>query len=155
MERAKRLYSIQKRATSKKNRSIYYIQFRDTETAQYMTAVSSGKSSKSDAMNWADEQIRSGKVIASNKKNISFETFATEFWDWDKSPYVRGKLARGQQIGHTHVKTSAGYIARHVIPAFKGRMLGSITPADLETWLLALKKKGDLKAKSINLLILA
>jgi hypothetical protein len=85
MERAKRPYSIQKRITSKKNRSVYYVQFRDSETAQYMTAVSSGKSSKSKAMNWADEQIKSGRVIASDKKNITFETYATEFWDWDKS----------------------------------------------------------------------
>lgn len=29
MERAKRPYSIQKRSTSKKNRNVYYIQFRD------------------------------------------------------------------------------------------------------------------------------
>jgi integrase len=155
MERAKRPYSIQKRSTSKKNRSLYYVQFRNPETTKYMTAVSSGQTSKSNAQNWADEQIKSGKVIVSDKKNIFFESFAKEFWDWNTSPYVKGKLARGMQIGQTHVKTSAGYIARHVIPAFKGRMLGSITPADVETWILALKKKGDLKAKSINLIYMA
>jgi hypothetical protein len=132
MERSKRPYSIQKRPTSRKNRSVFYVQSRDSETAQYMTADSSGKRSKSDAMNWAEEQIKSGRVNASNKKNISFETFATEFWDWNNSPYVSGKLVRGQQIGHTHMKTNAGYLARHIIPAFKGRMLGSITPADVE-----------------------
>ena len=83
MDRAKRPYSIQKRSTSKKNRSAYYVQFRDPETLKYMTAVSSGKSSKSEAQNWADEQIRSGKFITADKK---------------------GKLARGQRIGRTHVK---------------------------------------------------
>jgi hypothetical protein len=81
MERSKRPYSIQKRSTSKKNRSAYYIQFRDPETLKYMLAVSSGKTSKSDAQNWADEQIRSGKVIASDKKSVLLETYAREFWD--------------------------------------------------------------------------
>jgi len=155
MDRAKRPYSIQKRPSSKKNRYIYYIQFRDPETLKYMTAVSSGKTSKSDAQNWADEQIRSGKVIASDKKSVLLETYAREFWDWEKSSYVKGKLARGQCIGHTHVKKSAGYIEQCVVPAFKGRTLASIKSSDIEAWLLGLKDKGTLKAKSINLIYMA
>jgi integrase len=155
MERAKRPYSIQKRTTSKKNRSVYYVQFRDPETSKYMTAVSSGKSSKSDAQNWADEQIRSGKVITADKKGILLETYARDFWDWDESPYVKGKLARGQRIGRTHVKKCAGYIEQYVVPAFKGRTLASIKSGDIETWLLGLKGKGTLKAKSINLIYMA
>jgi Site-specific recombinase XerD len=155
MERSKRPCSIQKRSTSKKNRYIYYIQFRDPETLKYMTAVSSGKSSKSEAQNWADEQIRTGMIIASDKKGMLLETYAHEFWDWDKSPYVKGKLARGQRIGHTHVKKSAGYIKQCIIPAFKGRTLSSIKSGDLKAWLLGLKDKGTLKAKSINLIYMA
>jgi integrase len=155
MERAKRPYSIQKRPSSKKNRSVYYVQFRNPETTKYMTAVSSGQSSKSNAQNWADEQIKSGKVIVSDKKNIFFESFAKEFWDWDTSPYVKGKLARGMQIGRSHVATCAGYIERHVLPPFKGRTLASITTADVEAWLLMMKEKGGLKAKSINLIYMS
>ncbi|HRW24916.1 MAG TPA: hypothetical protein P5298_10940 [Spirochaetia bacterium] len=79
MERAKRPYSIQKRPCAKKNRHIYYVQFRHPETGAYMTAVSSGKSSKSEALNWADEQLSSGKVIAAEKKGILLETYAREF----------------------------------------------------------------------------
>jgi len=155
MERAKRPYSIQKRTTSKKNRGVYYVQFRDPETSKYMTAVSSGKSSKSEAQNWADEQIKSGKVITSDKKGILLETYARDFWDWDKSPYIKGKLARGQRIGQTHAKKCAGYIKQHVVPAFKGRTLASIKSGDIESWLLGLKGKGTLKAKSINLVYMA
>ena len=81
MERAKRPYSIQKRPTSKKNRSLYYVQFRSPETTKYMAAVSSGQTSKSNAQNLADEQIKSNKVIDSDKKNIFFEPFAKEFWE--------------------------------------------------------------------------
>lgn len=155
MERAKRPYSIQKRSTSKKNRNVYYIQFRDPETLKYMTAVSSGKSSKSEAQNWADEQIRTGKVVASDKKGMLLETYAREFWDWDKSSYVKGKLARGRRIGHTHVKKSAGYIEQYIVTSFKGRTLASITLGDIEAWLLGLKDKGALKAKSINRICMA
>ena len=97
------------------------IPIRDPATLKYMTAVSSGKSSKSEAQNWADEQLRTGKVVATDKKGMLLETYAREFWDWEKSPYVKGKLARGQRIGHTHVKKSAGYIEQYVVPAFKRR----------------------------------
>lgn len=72
-----------------------------------MTAVSSGKSSKSEALNWADEQLSSGKVIAAERRGILLETFAREFWNWDKSTYVNGKLARGQRIGQMHAKKCA------------------------------------------------
>ena len=96
------------------------IPIRDPATLKYMTAVSSGKS-KSEAQNWADEQLRTGKVVATDKKGMLLETYAREFWDWEKSPYVKGKLARGQRIGHTHVKKSAGYIEQYVVPAFKRR----------------------------------
>ncbi len=155
MERAKRPYSIQKRPTNKKNRSVYYVQFRDPETSRYLTAVSSGKSSKSEAQNWADEQIRSGKVIASDKKGMLLETYSRDFWDWDRSAYVKGKLARGQRIGRTHVEKSAGFMERFVIPEFKGRPLSSIKAGDIEAWMLALKEKGSLKPKSINLVYMA
>lgn len=155
MERARRPYSIQKRLTTKKNRFRYYIQFRNPETGSYMTAVSSGASSKGEAQNWADDQIKAGKIILTDKKNILFDAFTKDFWDWDKSTYVRGKLARGQQIGRTHVKTCAGYIDRHVLPVFKGRTLSSIKPVDIENWLLDMKKRGEHKTKSINLFYMA
>lgn len=155
MERAKRPYSIQKRASAKKNRHIYYVQFRHPETGAYMTAVSSGKSSKSEALNWADEQLSSGKVIAAEKKGILLETYAHEFWDWDKSTYVKGKLLRKQRIHRTHVEKSAGYLERHVLPYFKGRTLASITPGEIESWLLGLGEKTGLKARSVNLIYTA
>ncbi len=155
MERAKRPYSIQKRTCAKKNRHIYYVQFRHPETGAYMTAVSSGKSSKSEALNWADEQLSSGKVIAAEKKGILLETYAREFWDWDKSTYVKGKLLRKQRIHRTHVEKSAGYLERHVLPYFKGRTLASITPGEIESWLLGLGEKTGLKARSVNLIYTA
>jgi hypothetical protein len=92
---------------------------------------------------------KTGKFSPTNT-GIFSPTATKEFWNWDTSPYVKGKLARGMQIGHSHVATCAGYIERHVLPSFKGRTLASITTADVEAWLLMMKEKGDLKAKSIN-----
>jgi len=106
-------------------------------------------------MNWADEQIKTGKVTTSDKRGILLETFAKEFWDWDKSPYVKGKLARGQRIGRTHVLKSAGYIEQHVLPYFKDRTLASIKPRDIESWLLSLREMASLKARSVNLVYMA
>ena len=155
MERAKRPYSIQKRSTTRKNRFVYYVQFRDPQTLKYLTAVSTGLSSKSGAQNWADEQVRTGKVITSNKKSLLLEPYARAFWDWEKSPYVKAKLARGQRIGRTHCDKCAGHLEQHVLPSFRARTLASIKSGDLESWLLGLKEKGALESKSINLIYMA
>ena len=136
MERPKRPYSVQKRPTTKKSRHIYYVKFRNPETGEYLSAVSSGLTNKSAAENWADEQIKRGKIILPGKRHVNFEDFA-----------------RGQQIGRSHARTSAGHIERHVALYFPNRTLASIKTADIERWMLALLDTGKYSAKSINLFI--
>ncbi len=98
MERPKRPYSLNKRPTTKKNKFIYYVRFRHPETGEYISAVSSGETNKASAANWADDQLKKGLVLLPGKKNITFARYAEQFWDYDKSPYIRAKLARGGSI---------------------------------------------------------
>ncbi|HUX13288.1 MAG TPA: hypothetical protein VMW87_09675 [Spirochaetia bacterium] len=151
LEPPKRPYSLQMKPTTKKSRHFIYLKFRDTDTGKYLVAVSSGMTSKSAAANWADEQIKSGSVLLPGKRNMPFGEFVGDFWDFEKSEYIRGKLARGQQIGRSHAKTSAGYITRHVLPYFGERKLVSIRTVNIDRWMMGLLEKGDLSAKSISL----
>jgi hypothetical protein len=43
-------------------------------------------------------------IVAAGKGNIKFIEYLKEFWDYEKSPYVRDKLAHGHSIGRHHCK---------------------------------------------------
>ena len=58
MERPKSPYSIHSRSTKRRNRSVYYAQFRD-ETGAYGTAVSTGCTRRDDAVRWCETLLTS------------------------------------------------------------------------------------------------
>jgi hypothetical protein len=140
MERSLRPYSSQKRPTRKKNHFIYYIKFRDPETGTYLNATSSGCTSKAAACNWAEEQLKSGRVKSFAKGFITFDNFATDFWDYDKSAYIQGKLARGDSISKGYASICAGYARKYLVPDFGERTLDSLKPVDFERLILKLSK---------------
>ncbi|GHV33159.1 hypothetical protein AGMMS4952_24750 [Spirochaetia bacterium] len=88
-------------------------------------------------------------VVKAGKGNVLFTDFLERFWDYDKSPYVRDKLAHGHTIGKTHCYDMSNRVRSAWVPALKGRTLSSITKADLKEFSLALSDKG-LAPGSIN-----
>jgi integrase len=88
-------------------------------------------------------------VVKAGKGNVLFTDFLEKFWDYEKSPYVREKLAHGHSIGKTHCYDMSNRVRSAWIPALKGRTLSSITKADLKEFSLALSDKG-LAPGSIN-----
>jgi integrase len=80
---------------------------------------------------------------------VSFIPFLLRFWDHEKSPYVREKLAHGHRIGIRHCYESRLRVQNHWEPAFKGKLLDSITRDDLKEFSLSLTEKG-LAPASIN-----
>jgi integrase len=151
MERPKRPYSIFKRPTVKKNTFTYYVRFRD-HNGGYLPAVSSGKSSRSEAANWADRQITEGKVASSRSIMVDY---VTTFWDWEQSSYIQGKLVRGKRISKTYANNCFYILRKHFLPAFSEKKIGEITTQQIEDWILRLYRKGDISATSINHLLKA
>jgi hypothetical protein len=68
MNRPRRPYSVHKRPTAKKSKYVHYVRFRDPETGEYLPAVSSGLSNRAAAANWADEQLKSGKIVKPGRR---------------------------------------------------------------------------------------
>ena len=52
--------------------------------------------------------------------------YVTRFWSYDESPYIREKLAHGQQIGRRHAYDAGKLVRQHWLPAFEGRQLSEI-----------------------------
>lgn len=150
MERAKRPYSLQRRPTAKKNRFVYYVKFRDPQSGKYRNPVSTGLHTKAAAANWADAQLASGSAFAPARKKLRVRDYAETFWDYEHSDYIKGKLARGGSIAKAYADISASLTRKYLIPAFGDRELDSLTPAELEAWILSLGPKQGLSSASVN-----
>jgi integrase len=63
---------------------------------------------------------------------VDFISFLSNFWDWDKSPYIKEKLRKSHGIHRRHCQIQGGAITLYWEPFFKGRFLGDITAADID-----------------------
>jgi hypothetical protein len=83
MDRPKRPFSVQKRATKKKTRNIFYVQFR-RENGSYGTAQSSSQTSRAAAEAWAWAELKrtGGRMPA--RSGLTFETYAESWWRWER-----------------------------------------------------------------------
>ena len=58
-------------------------------------------------------------------KGPTLADFLTEFWDWEKSPYVKEKLLHQHSIHQRYVRRCAGAVRGHWIPWFGTELLMS------------------------------
>jgi integrase len=72
------------------------------------------------------------------KESVDFISFLRDFFDYDKSAYVQGRLAHGHSIGRRYCRESSNLIRLFWESAFKGRTLASITRAELKAFSLSL-----------------
>lgn len=150
MERPKRPYSLNKRPTTKKNKYIYYVRFRDPETGKYLSAISSGCTSRAAAANWADEKLRTGIVLAPGKRNITFAGWVKDFWDPKGSTYIQGKIARGGTISYGYARNASTWTEKYILPYFEDKKLYEINRHDVERWQMALYDGAKLSPVTIN-----
>jgi integrase len=81
-------------------------------------------------------------AVKSGKGAVALTDFLETFWDFETRPYVREKLAHGHTIGKRHCYEMNHRLNRYWLPAFKGRVLNSITRQDLKEFSLSLADRG-------------
>jgi len=154
---------VLKRPTTIPGRFVYYIQLWNAEAGRYSTnrsaeavAVELGLDAKAfpptpktGAGLMGQELLKRGGSLT-RKGDPTPADYCTEFWDWDRAPYIAGKPARGQRIGREHCKHNAAYIENYVRPAFGKVNLSAIKPYMLEDFAMKLKRGTALGNRSIN-----
>jgi hypothetical protein len=60
-------------------------------------------------------------TVPAGKGSVNFASFLSDFFDYDKSAYVRDRLAHGHSIGRRYCNESRKLIRLFWEPAFKGR----------------------------------
>ena len=73
--------------------------------------------------------------------NIKFLDFVKNFWDYEKSPYIKEKLAHGQSIGKKYCYDRGNDVNTYYSDYFRGRTLASITRQDIKEFSLKLTER--------------
>jgi integrase len=123
-----------------------------TVTADILKAVEEAADLDADgALRIAEALMRRGlisfPVVKPDRGRVDFSRFLSEFWDYEKSPYVREKLAHGYRIGRKHCYEGRNRIRMYWEPYFQGRTLDSITREDLKAFSLYLAAPKEVPAK--------
>ncbi|GHV46257.1 hypothetical protein AGMMS49546_33920 [Spirochaetia bacterium] len=98
--------------------------------------------SKSDAEYICQELVRRGflesYILTGTRPAIGFIDFLTEFWDWEKSPYVKEKLRKNHGLHKMHCSQQWNNVAKYWKPYFGDRLLGEITQRDIDEFVNSL-----------------
>jgi hypothetical protein len=71
-------------------------------------------------------------VMAGSCGSVQFSDFLEEFWDWERSPYVRERLRAEHSIHKNYVFCMAYSIKKYWEPFFGEKLLGELSPADID-----------------------
>lgn len=147
MERQKKPYSLHKRPTTRKNRWIFYVRFRD-ESGAYKTAVSTGCTNRDDAVRWCEERLRNGR----RSSGTTLEVYAKGFWKEDGT-YAQSRLAHGYHLSACTLYVADLITAKHILPKWGKCPLGTLTSGKIDAWIVQLHREGVLSSASINHLL--
>jgi len=77
--------------------------------------------------------------------------YLCHFWDYDRSEYIQGKLARkASSIGRTYAKISLSWVKRYIVPEIGSMKLSELKPGQIERILVKLKTDAKLNPRTIN-----
>jgi hypothetical protein len=107
-----------------------------------------------DAENLINELKKKGliksAIMTGTKADRDVIDFLSEVWDFDKSPYVRERLRKNHGIHREYCHAFYRFIQMYWKPYFSGRLMGSLTKADIENFIDSLEKiKSDSTKKPL------
>lgn len=71
------------------------------------------------------------RISRSAKGAVNAYQFMLDFWDWDKSPYIREKLRKKHSIGKPHALRQYSSIKNHWKTILENKMLCELTKQDI------------------------
>jgi len=163
---ARKLVVVFKRPTTRKNRYSYYVKIWDDIRKQYLTPRSAASLVKE--LRLDEQEFPSNTRNGACKIGEAYFRFLTtkptteeplfieyleKFWNWETSPYIEAKRARGQRIGMEYVKANASYVRNYIAGAFPELKLAEVRPYMLENFIMDLVKKGKVSNRTANAII--
>ncbi|HUW71547.1 MAG TPA: site-specific integrase [bacterium] len=166
---ARKPVSVFKRPATKKGQFRYYVKLWDELAGCYSSprsvasvAVELGldfksfpPTSRTGAMLIGEQLRQRGGAVSVKDARCSFVDYCADFWDWEKSDYIKNQLVRNRRIGREYASHCAGYVKNYISKYFQGISLGGVKLFMLEGFALSLKENGKLSNRSINAILMA
>ena len=127
-------------------RVVYYYAYDDE--GKRRGPWTTGEISKTLARNYCNKLIRMGKLLQGRKEMQTFEEFAANFWDWDKSPYLKERRKR-RKLTQSYTESAKKVVAHSITPFFGKMKLDKITGETIDNWMDMLLEEGK-KNVTIN-----
>lgn len=129
---------------------IYFYQYRK-KNGNRSTPVSTGKTSKSEAMEYVTNLFLSGLITSGNgnfkKPSVSFKDFSKDFFEKD-SEYMRWKNISGHPLAPETVMSYKKFLRNQLLPFWNEWAINDITPADVKRWILWMMRKWSSKTSN-------
>lgn len=129
-------FTVFRRPTTKKKKYVYYAQFRDAR-GRRTTAVSTGKTTKAEALAWAQEQYASGNRLRTKCPTLG--EYGEPWFLWDRCDYLGRKRERSE-YSRSYAEYQRSKLTHHILPPLGSFRLDELTPADVERWLVQTKR---------------
>ena len=139
-------YHVIERRT-RKGKKVFYVRFVDEKTGGTLKERSSGQTSRSAAVRWAEAEME--KIRSGSQRAQTLDALADGFWDWD-APYARGRKARGKSISHGTLDIAEANTKNHILPRWGKTNVADITAAEIDTWILTIQEEKDLAPETVN-----
>lgn len=91
-------------------------------------------------------------VLFNSPESQLIENYLCEFWDFEKSPYVKEKLLRGQSIHKDYCDELKSRIKVYWLPRIAGKSVGELTRDDVNS-IFDDEKVSKLAGKTINSIV--
>ena len=127
---------------------MWYVKLRAPGSGKYGAWRSTGETRKRAALAAALEMYKAG--IDGSTENPELASFLLDFWNYEASKYVRGKLAREGGISRSYCHSMTLLVEKHVKPYLEGKKILGLTAEIFDDWMAELKGKG-LGHRVINL----
>jgi integrase len=108
---------------------------------------STGKLSYDEALKYCRSLQIKGQLFQAT--SYTFDTFAKDFFVYEKCPYIRNRLLRGFSYGRTWAKKQRGLLENIILPHFSGKDIRNISSMEIDNFILKLRQS-DYGVKSVN-----
>jgi integrase len=125
--------------------TIFYFWIYDTDGRRKYR--STGKKTYDEALKYCRSLQIKGQLYRST--SYAFDTFTTDFFIFDKCPYIRNRLLRGFSYGRTWAQKQRSLLEKIITPHFIGIDIRNITSLMIDDFVLELRQSNH-GAKTIN-----
>ena len=121
-------------------KTVFYYQCYD-ERGRRLCGHSTGETTRTRAMKKCIDLIREGKFLPEKQIAIpTFAEYAKDFWDWEKSAYLKSRRGR-RDITQSYAAKNQNFMENQILPFFGTVPLDQITGHEVDTWLVSFTER--------------